>query len=64
MKLYFLFSIISPIFLDGILDYIICFINIGTMFTLDYGCIDGLYFWTFLEGIIKDYIKLLGWYFK
>ena len=39
MKLYFFFCICYPIFLYGILDYMICLINYDSMFTLDGVCI-------------------------
>ena len=57
---YFLFCLLPPILLYDILDYMICLINADTLFTLDDGDIEEIYFWPLLEGIIKECIKLFG----
>ena len=60
MKLYFLFFLWYPIFLNENFNDTIYLINTDTMLNLDDGEIEELYFWLFLEGIIKQFIKLLG----
>ena len=44
----------SPIFLDNVFDHIICLVNTDLMFTLDHDNVEDLYFWSLLEGILKD----------
>ena len=64
MKLYLLFCLCYQILSNYILYDMVCLINDTTMWTLDDSDIEELYFWTFLEGIIKDCIKLFGQYFR
>ena len=59
LRPYFVFYLCYPILLDYFLDDIICLINTDWMLTLDHVNIEELYFWYFLEGIIKENTKLL-----
>ena len=48
-----------PILLDDALDDMICLVNNHSMFTLYTGNVEELWFWSLLEGTIKDSIKFL-----
>ena len=50
------------IYLDDVLGDMIFLINNDVMFTLDYANIEGLYFWSLLEDLIKESIKFLHQY--
>ena len=42
----------------------ICLDNTDSMFTLNNMNVEELYFWSLLEGIVKESVKLLCWSFK
>ena len=60
MKLYFFFSLFYPILLYDIIYDIIHKTNGDVMFTLNDYDVEQLYFWPYLERIIKGHIKLFG----
>ena len=54
------YFVLLPILLYDIIDGILCLINTDIMFTLDNVDIEEIYFWSLLEGIIKECINIFG----
>ena len=45
--------------LNNVFGDIICMVNNYSIFALNYMNVEELYFWSFLEGMVKDSVKLL-----
>ena len=46
--------------MNNIFDDMTCLVNTDSIFPLDYVNIEELWFWPFLEGIVKDSVKFLN----
>ena len=53
-----------PIFLDDVIDDMICLIDNDALFTLDDINVMKLYLWYLVEGVLRDFIKSLHQSFK